>query len=468
VLRRFVLNSMLRRSPVMDAIVIAGLIAVMAATAAARTRPHYGGTLRVEVEGDPLQKPDGIAWRLMLDGLTRSDSEGAVRPSLAVRWASEDGDHRWQFWLRTGVSFQNNRPLNALVVVTSLEESCRATACPWTAVRVLGQSVVFTGDNPMPGLPALLAGNEFLIKQTVEVEGDGPALLVGTGPFRMKDASGNVLRFEANDDCWQGRPFVDAIEIDGHRAAREQWMDLSLGKVDLAEVHASDIRQARQQRMNVVVSPSVTLLVLEIHNAELAPQLRAALALAVDRAALYQVIFQKQGELTASLLPASLSGYSFLFSTDRDLARAQALRGGVTPPPLTLAVDGIGAMQLAAERLALNLHDAGFNVRVIAPGPNGFVPRADLVLRALPLADGTPAEALEVMLRRLGLITPAIARDSTASYKAERDFLDRHAVIPLLDLPRAWAVSGRLRDLQLTAEGVPDLANASLPSEVAP
>jgi peptide/nickel transport system substrate-binding protein len=443
------------------------VLASVAMTTQARTRPHYGGTLRVEVEGDPLRKPAGMAWRLMLDGLTRLDSEGAPGSSLAVRWASDDGGHRWQFWLRPGVSFQNGRPLNGLAVVASLEESCRATTCPWTSVRSLGQSVVFLSDNPIPDLPALLAEDEFLIKlssaQDTDAEG-GTSSILGTGPFRVKDSNGNLLRLEANDDCWQGRPFVDAIEIDAHRPDREQWMDVSLGKADLAEVRPSDIRQARQQRMNVVVSPSVSLLALEIHNTELAPQLRASLALAVDRAALYQVIFQKQGEITASLLPASLSGYSFLFPVDRDLGRAQAVRGGLTPPPLTLAVDGTGAMQLAAERLALNLHDAGFAVRVIASDSSGSpAAKADLVLRTLPMTGGTSADALNQMLRRLGLDAPVRGQDSAAAYKAERDFLDRHAVIPLLYLPRAWAVSERLRDVQLTQEGVPDLANASLP-----
>ena len=439
------------------------ILAGLTASSSARTRPHYGGSLRMEIEGDPLQEPNGLAWRLILDGLTRTDSSGAVLPSLAVRWTSEDNNHRWQFWLRPGVSFHNSHPMNALAVVNSLEESCRATRCPWTAVHVLGQSVVFTSDNPLPDMPALLAGNEFLIKQSLPSLDNGASLEIGTGPFRMKDSNGAVLHLEANDDCWQGRPFLDAIEIDGRRPTREQWMDLSLGKADLAEVHPSDVRQARQQRLSVVVSPSVTLLALEVDNANLAPQLRAALAFAVDRAALYQVIFQKQGEVTASLLPASLSGYSFLIPTERDLSRAQALRGGLTPPPLTLAVDGTGAMQLAAERLALNLHDAGFNVRVVTPSANSNIPpHADLVLRSVPIAGGTPAEALNELLHTLGSNTQLTAQDVAATYKVERDFLDQHAIIPLLFLPRAWAVSPRIRDLDLTSEGIPDLANVSL------
>lgn len=441
----------------------------------ARTRPHYGGTLRIEVESDPMQKTGGIARRLIFDGLTRTDAQGSVRPALAMRWSSENSGHRWQFWLRTGVTFHNSHPLNGQAVVASLDETCRTIPCPWTAIRNLGQSVVFTSDNPIPDLPSLLASSQFLIQQTSWVEGSATPVVAGTGPFRVKDQNASALHLEANDDCWQGRPFLDSIEmdtIDPHRSTRDQWrdqwMDIALGKTDLIEVHPADIRQATQQRLNLVTSRAVTLLALEVHNPDLTPQIRASIALAVDRAALYQVIFQKQGELTASLLPASLSGYSFLFPTDRDLAHAQALRGGLNPPPLTLAVDGTGAMQLAAERLALNLHDAGFTVRVIPLAANGNLPpRADLVLRSISSPAAAPAETLDAFLRSFNpsasLIQPS-GQGPTAIYKAERDFLDRHSVIPLLYLPRAWAVSARVRDLSLTAEGVPDLANLSLAS----
>jgi hypothetical protein len=35
-------------------------------------------------------------------------------------------------------------------------------------------------------------------------------------------------------------------------------------------------------------------------------------------------------------------------------------------------------------------------------------------------------------------------------------------IIPLLYLPRAYAVGGRVRDLWLSADGAPQLANTSL------
>jgi MarR-like DNA-binding transcriptional regulator SgrR of sgrS sRNA len=66
----------------------------------------------------------------------------------------------------------------------------------------------------------------------------------------------------------------------------------------------------------------------------------------------------------------------------------------------------------------------------------------------------------------LGETTPLAASPPTAVYRAEHDFLDRKTLVPLLDLPRAWAVGTHVRDLALDSDGTPDLTNAWL--EVAP
>jgi hypothetical protein len=40
--------------------------------------------------------------------------------------------------------------------------------------------------------------------------------------------------------------------------------------------------------------------------------------------------------------------------------------------------------------------------------------------------------------------------------------IDRHTLVPLLNLPRAYATGARMRDFHLRADGEPDLAAASL------
>jgi len=438
---------------------ISFLIAGLALPGLARTRPHYGGTLHVEIEGDAWQRPDGLARRLVYDGLTSIGINGTVQPALATAWESDNNDHRWQFRLRPGVHFHDGSAVTSLNVVASLTAACSGQ-CPWTAVRAVGTSVIFTDDSPMPNLPALLAGDQYLIALTTASDGKTAAGAIGTGPFQLTGFNNGVLSLAANESCWQGRPFADAIEIRVHRAIREQWLDLSVGRADVVEVPAEQVRQAQQQRLTVVVSRPATLLALQVANTgTLAnPKLREAIALAIDRGALFNVIFQKQGEPTASLLPQSLTGYSFLFPTERDLNKAHELRGGQTPQQLTLGVEGNGTMQLAVQRIALNLHEAGFNVQIANAGAQN----ANLVLRKFSIDGGDTAAALESMLRSMGIDSPVQEKTPSALFGAEREFLSRKTIVPLLDLPRAYAVGGRVRDLELLADGTPDLAGASV------
>jgi MarR-like DNA-binding transcriptional regulator SgrR of sgrS sRNA len=414
----------------------------------------------VETEGDPWQRPNGIARRLVFDGLTALDARGTVQSALATGWESDSGDHRWQFRLRAGAHFHDGSPLTSTAAVQSLNLACTAN-CPWMAVHAVGSTVVFTSDSPMPNLPALLASDQFLIALTVSADGKTPGSNIGTGPFQVTSFSNGVLALAANESGWQGRPFADAVEIRTHKAVHDQWLDLSIGRADVVEVPAETIRQAQQQRLTVLVSPPVSLLALEVtETGALAnPILRATIAASIDRSALSNVIFQKQGEATASVLPQSLTGFAFLFSVDRDLNKAHQLRGGLSAPTLTLSVEGEGAMRVAAQRIALNLKEAEFNVQEI---DGSGAQRPDLRLRMIPLEGGDPSAVLEAVTKSAGqTLVPADASPA-ALYKAEREFLERHTLIPLIDLPRAYASGARVRDLTLDANGMPDLASASL------
>jgi peptide/nickel transport system substrate-binding protein len=442
------------------------LLVGLALPVSARTRPHYGGTLVVETEDDAWKPASSgqpsFAKRLVFDGLTQLDENGAPRPSLATRWESENNNHRWQFWLRTGVHFQDGSALTGSAVEASLTAVCGA-ACPWTSVRAQGSSIVFTSDSPMPNLPSLLAADGFLIARPAPITSSstlpaGP--VIGTGPFQVDQFSNGFLSLAANDACWQGRPFLDKIEIHGHKSTHDQWLDLSVGRADLVDVPAEQLRQAREQRLKVVTSGPVSLLAVAVSDSGALsnPNLRTAIAQSIDRGALSNFIFQKQGDITASLLPASLTGYAFLFPADRDANKARELRGGLTPPQLTLTTDNNAAMQLAAQRIALNLRDTGFNIQVTtAAGAQ----HGDLALLKLTLASTRPQAALESFFRAAGAIT-TVSSDSPADlYHIERDFLNSSTLIPLLYLPRAYAVSGRVRDLRLSPDGVPMLADVS-------
>lgn len=437
-------------------LVISLVILACLVPAAARTRPHYGGALRAEISGDPWERNDGLARRLVFDGLTRIAPHGELQPALAASWTSENNDHRWQFRLRPGVHFHDGSPLTSTAVAASLTASCTSN-CPWGAIRALATSIVFTSDAPMPQLPQLLAASDFLIVKGPGADPDG-----GTGPFQVSRFANSILTLAANDSSWAGRPFVDTVEISPNRPVSDQWLDLAAGRADLVEVPVEGIHQAQQQHLNLAVSPAAEVLALQVgDSAALSnPNLRAAIALAIDRNALANVIFQKQGKPSAALLPQSVSGYSFLFPSDRDLNKAHELRGGITPPSLVLAAPSTSVMQLTAQRIVLNLREAGFNVQLAAPGARF----ADLRLRTFAIRGSDAASDLASIAFDSGQPTPALGSDPSSLYNAEHELLDRKTLIPLVHLPRAWATSSRVRDLELRSDGSPALDGVSLES----
>ena len=55
-----------------------------------------------------------------------------------------------------------------------------------------------------------------------------------------------------------------------------------------------------------------------------------------------------------------------------------------------------------------------------------------MTLRSIPLEGAEPPAALESLLRSVGQTSPLVEQTPAALYKVEREFLDRHTVVPLL------------------------------------
>jgi peptide/nickel transport system substrate-binding protein len=424
----------------------ASSVVLLLSTAGARTRPRQGGTLRVEMRADASQWMNSALRALVFDSLTQLDSAGSVQPALAVRWESQSDDRRWQLWLRPGVRFQDGTPLSAVTVVQSLTaEDCGG--CPWRSVHAAGDAVVFESDAAVPNLPAILANSRYAI-----VRKDESGNLVGTGPFRFASIANGGLMLNAVDDTWRSRPFVNAIEVRGGRSLRDQWMDVSAGRADVVEVPADQLRRAQQDHMRLLVSRDSDLIALAVDDKASAtqdPRVREALSMSLDRTSLFNVVFQKEGEVSASLLPNWLSGYAFLLNPAP--ARANAVPLAVSRgTELTLSVDGNDpVLQLIAERLALNARDAGLNVRAVTGASKG-----PLRLTRIHLEETNPAAAFADITAQLALGERVPPNDVAAVFHQEQDLLAKHTVIPLLYLPRAVNFSPRVHDLVLSQDGV--------------
>jgi peptide/nickel transport system substrate-binding protein len=340
----------------------------------------------------------------IFETLVRLNDRGEPQPWLATSWTHEPERKRWVFAARPNVALHNG-----------------------TMWSPDGGVVTEPDDRPIEQILRDLARprNAVMVRAA-----DGS--LLGTGPFRVArwDAEKSAT-LAAHDGYWGGRPFLDTIEIQMGRALGDQALDLEVGKADVVEIPVSEIR--RRRGVNVVATELVEIIALVFENGRATDSVREALALLIDRAAIHTVLLQKQGEISGALLPRWLSGYSFLFSTERNVARARQLAGTAT---LTFGYDRQDAMLRAiGERISVNASEAGITMR---PGTAS----ADVRLVKLPITSRDALSALEDLAAILKTPLPPGAN----LYEAERALLDGHRVIPLVHLPEAWAVGARVKN----------------------
>jgi len=402
---------------------VSSLLATLSMTALldAARRPRYGGELRVEMRAslrtlDPAEIPDDpaalAAQRLWLpavfETLVRLDDHGQPQPWLATAWVHDPARKSWIFTARKDVKFHDGTP--------------------WSPA---GGSISFPDDRPIEQILRELAGARNAITMRAA---DGT--LLGTGPFRIaKWDAGKSATLVAHDPYWGGRPYLDSIGIQMAHTLAEQANAFQIGKADVTEIPLRDLRAAKQKGTLTSETPPMETLALAFENGRVPPNVRRALALSIDRAAIHNVLLQKQGEISGALLPRWLSGYAFLFPVERDVVKAKQMAPSAAP--LSFVYDRDDPMiRPVGERIAVNAMEAGLVLRL------GSSP-ADVKLVRLPITTGDPWLALQDLAGVLKMSPPA----TTASpYDAEKAMLDSSGIIPLLHLPRGWLLRSRVHN----------------------
>jgi hypothetical protein len=277
--------------------------------------------------------------------------------------------------------------------------------------------------------------------ETADPPQDSPGIAdLGAAFSITRWEGGRSAIYAADDSAPGGRPYLDSIEIQMGRPLRDEAIDLELGKADLVELGPNELRRAVAGR-RVWRSAPVRLLALQFGSEAIDPRVREGLALSVDRAAIHSVLFQRQGEIAGGLLPQWISGYTFLFATTPDPARARSLAG---PLPAALRALTLSykdpAWRAVADRIAVNARDAGLTVTAVPANS-----AADLRLVEVRIRSAEPWQALAGLAASLGLAEPAHTTTAEALFAAERNLLADFRIIPLLHLPYVYGVGPRVR-----------------------
>ncbi len=427
--------------------------ALLAASATAATRPHYGGTLHVQMEStlsslDPAgSQTNPVGTRsvlgLIFDTLVALNNRGEPEPRLAISWQVQPGNEVWQFTVRPGVMFSDGTAMTPEIVAGSLRR-----ANPNWKIIPQENGIVIQLDAASNSLPAELA---LLRNSIVKIES---GKVFGTGAFFPGEwTPGRKLVVTARDDYWDGRPFLDSVEIELGKNFRDEMIAYQLGQSQLIEIpseQAQHATEAREIRASQPVELIALLFARDVQSPDEAKQ-RHALALSIDGDQLNRVVLQNGGEATGGILPDWLSGYGFLFPHGADLPRAQQLRAEVPMSHVwTLGFDVNDPLaRVLAERVALNAGDAGLRVQL-----SSNQSMTDVRLVRISLASVDPYVALAEMAKSMQLTAPKFLGNTVDDlYHAENAVLQSQRVIPLLYLRTAWAVSKSVRNWEPAGDG---------------
>jgi ABC-type transport system substrate-binding protein len=306
--------------------------------------------------------------------------------------------------------------------------------------------------------PELLA--ELALPHNAIVKRNPNNAFSGTGPFHLVDwLPGKKLALAAEENCWRGRPFVDAVQIEMGKSFHEQMAAMESRKADLVEVAPEQAHHISQEGRRIANSKPMELIALLFTRDATTPaekHLREALARSVERESIHSVLLQGAGQPTASLLPNWMSGYGFVFPIDADLPRArQAREQARSVTPWTVGYDGSDPMsRLMAERIALNAKDAGLSLQPTASAV------ADLKVVRIALASPDPWIALQQVSMIEGASLPRDGGSVEDLYASEGALLTSQRLVPLFHLPASYAGSSALNNWTVPADGVWNLADA--------
>lgn len=304
-----------------------------------------------------------------------------LKPDLASSWEVRDNGATYRFHLRSGVQFQQTnqfrptRALNADDVVFSFARMFDRNH-PWHNVnggnypyfdslqfsdsvqsvkKIDNRTVDFRLNSPdasflwhMATHYAPVLSKEYadqLTAQGRQEEMDRQP--VGTGPYQLSEyRTGQYIRLARNPHYWKGVPRLQQAVIDLGSGGTGRLSKLLTGECDvLAYPAASQLTILRDDpRLRMTLRPGMNIAYLAFNTRKPPldrPEVRHALALAINNERLMESIYYGTAETAASILPRASWAYdndARITSYDPEKSRAALAALGISDLHLRLVV----------------------------------------------------------------------------------------------------------------------------------
>ncbi len=290
-----------------------------------------------------------------------------IVPDLASSW-SWNADHtRLTFKLREGVKWHDGKPFSAKDVKCTFDmlmdkSSAKFRKNPrksWydnvTDVTTNGDlEATFSLKQPQPALLALLASGYTPLYPCHVSPAEMRTRPIGTGPFKFVEFKTNEsIKVARNPEYWKkGRPYLDGIEYTIITNRSTAILAFIAGKFDMTfptEVSIPLLKDVKSQAPQAVCKVEPTNVSTNlIVNRDSPPfdnaDIRRAMAMALDRKAFVDILYEGQAEIGGSMLPPpqgvwglppeilrTIPGYAPDVKKSRDGARKLMQKAGYGP-----------------------------------------------------------------------------------------------------------------------------------------
>lgn len=312
---------------------------------------YYGGVYRSPLANNPttldparIEDIYGISVAQQLfDGLVQFGPYLSILPAVAENWQVDDNGRTIRFFLRPNVIFHHGRQVTSRDVVFSLKRLLRIKPAPFIAphlLKIVGAQayrdkiseeiagLVAVDDRTLkirllepyaPLLGALAMYQAAIVPEEVVVrEGENFGRVpVGCGPFRFADwRNDQSILLERHKDYYAGPAYLDKIHYQIFPGVQLDHILKAFKDQQLHEmpVYGAVRRQlADTKNLQWIHRPSLSLLYYGINtqHPELKdPRLRKALALAIDRKKMVDIVYKGQFEPAHSVLPPGMPAYN--------------------------------------------------------------------------------------------------------------------------------------------------------------
>ncbi|WMT92728.1 ABC transporter substrate-binding protein [Pelagibacterium sp. H642] len=264
---------------------------------------------------------DELIRRAYWEGENGDGSE--LAPSLAVHWRNVS-PNEWEVDIRTDVVFHDGTPMTAEDVAFSFGEERvfgedRLVAVGptyfgnFTDVEVVDEDTVrFTTSAPDPIFPyrftttmGKVVPKDYYLELGPEQFNLAP---IGTGPYKLAEIrQGEFIRLEANDDYWGGLPPVREITFIEIPEMATRISGLMTGELDIITDISPDQKDILAQADGVQLMPALIdnsrVMVFNTFEPPMDdPNLRRALAYAVDRQAVVEALWAGDSQVLPELV----------------------------------------------------------------------------------------------------------------------------------------------------------------------